>query len=370
MQDCGQVVLVRHWLSGAILLAACFTCMVSAPVEAHTILQRSDPSNNAVLDASPTSIRLWFSTVLNPAFSTAIVENAAYTYVNDGDARLASNDGREIEIPLSPHLSPGIYAVAWRVVSNADGYILTGSLLFAIARSDGTIPGQATRADFSPAPYPSTQSNALTLLFRVLIAPAILAVTCWICLSLWLLSRRPIRQRSRRQSAVTQKIQLQRLRQIVGWATVVSVIVILGLTLEQHVESSYGVTSATSPRTIHLRWPGKGLLSAFHATLLTSDKHYRLVLDITARDLDRSLFTLTVEDAVSVKPVSDVDVSLLAIMLDMPMGNDSLRLHGQGNGCFSASTDLSMGGLWQIAIQLSTADHRLHEATVKILMPY
>ena len=370
MQGCGQVILVRHWLSGAILLAACFTCMVPAPIEAHTILQRSDPSNNAVLYASPASIRLWFSAVLDPAFSTAIVENAAYTYVNDDDARLASNDGREIEIPLSPHLSSGIYAVVWRVASNADGYILTGSLLFAIARSDGTIPGQATRADFSPAPHPFTQSNTLTPFFRVLIAPAVLAVTCWICLSLWLLSRRPSRQRLRRQSAVTWKIQLQRLRQIVGWATVVSMIVILGLVVEQHIESSYAVTDATSPRTVHLQWPGKGLLSAFHATLLTTDKHYRLVLDITSSTSDLSLFTLTVEDAASGRPVNNLDVSLLATMLDMPMGNDPLRLHRQRNGRFSASSDLSMGGLWQIAIQLSAADHQLHEATVKILMPY
>jgi nitrogen fixation protein FixH len=46
----------------------------------------------------------------------------------------------------------------------------------------------------------------------------------------------------------------------------------------------------------------------------------------------------------------------------------TMRVEGQGR--FSAQSDLRMGGLWQIEIQLRTSDHRLHKAAVKVLTPY
>jgi hypothetical protein len=112
-----------------------------------------------------------------------------------------------------------------------------------------------------------------------------------------------------------------------------------------------------------------GLLSTFHATLLTTDKQDLLDLDVNTNAFGLSVFTLSVGDAITGKPISDVDVSLLTTMLDMPMGTALVNMQVEGKGRFSARSDLSMGGLWQIGIQLRTPDHQVHEAAVKVLMP-
>jgi copper transport protein len=49
------------------------------------------------------------------------------------------------------------------------------------------------------------------------------------------------------------------------------------------------------------------------------------------------------------------------------MGTDTITLHPDGKGHFSANGDLSMGGKWQIRVQLRTPDGTLHEATVTLL---
>jgi nitrogen fixation protein FixH len=56
-------------------------------------------------------------------------------------------------------------------------------------------------------------------------------------------------------------------------------------------------------------------------------------------------------------------------MLDMDMGTDTVNLQPDGKGHFSASGDLSMGGNWQVRIQIRTPDNTLHEAKVKFFTP-
>ncbi len=378
------VVLMRRWLCGAMPLVACLICAIPTPVEAHTLLLRSDPVNQAVLRSAPVLVRLWFSAAVDPAFSTGIVENAAHTYVNDRDAQLAPGDAREMEIHLYPHLPPGVYAVVWRAVSDGDGRILSGVVLFAIARPDGTMPGQLAPDDLLLSRLLSGQFDALTPFSLILTALVILEIVCWIGVSLWLL---PIRQPGRtdgaepgsanqqdryrfaRRLAFARKKQLRRLRGMLGWGSLVGVGVVISLGLGQGVEGSHLATSTSPPPALRLQQSGMGLLSAFHATLLTTDKRYLLVLDVNTDAAGLSVFTVSVEDAVTGKPIVDVDVSLLTTMLDMPMGTDTVNMHVEGKGRFSAQSDLSMGGLWQIDIQLHTSDHRLHEATVKMLTP-
>jgi copper transport protein len=49
------------------------------------------------------------------------------------------------------------------------------------------------------------------------------------------------------------------------------------------------------------------------------------------------------------------------------MGTDTINLLPDGKGHFSANGDFSMGGKWQIRVQLRTPDDTLHEATVTLL---
>ena len=108
-------------------------------VFAHALLLRSDPAANAVLNAPPQRIRLFFSEDLNNLTSRIVVVDTTNHQVDSGDSSIASSDTREMDISL-PLLKAGIYVVVWRSQSAEDGHIATGSFLFRIADPDGNVP--------------------------------------------------------------------------------------------------------------------------------------------------------------------------------------------------------------------------------------
>lgn len=109
-----------------------------------------------------------------------------------------------------------------------------------------------------------------------------------------------------------------------------------------------------------------GTTSAFHATLKTSDGTLLVQLTVTPNQLGSNLFTVGVQDASSKQPVSHLQVQLFTTMLDMNMGTDTLPLQEQNNGTYSAQGELSMGGHWEINIDLRGPDKTLHKAQVKL----
>lgn len=52
-------------------------------------------------------------------------------------------------------------------------------------------------------------------------------------------------------------------------------------------------------------------------------------------------------------------------MLDMDMGTTTLPLQEQQNGMYSTQGDLSMGGRWEISIELREFGTPLHKAQVQ-----
>lgn len=107
-----------------------------------------------------------------------------------------------------------------------------------------------------------------------------------------------------------------------------------------------------------------------HQTVATSDKKFSVTLDINPNRFGSNLFTVTVVDTPTGKVTTNVGVALYTTMLDMDMGTDSVNLLPDGKGHFSANGDLSMGGHWQVRIQIRTPDQTLHEASVTFFTPY
>jgi copper transport protein len=105
----------------------------------HAFLLRSVPPHSAILSVPPDQVRIWLSEALNPAFSTAVVVNAASQRVDDQDAQLALDDASKMDVTLHPNLAPRVYTVVWRADSNDDGHVLSGSLHFTVANRDGTV---------------------------------------------------------------------------------------------------------------------------------------------------------------------------------------------------------------------------------------
>jgi copper transport protein len=133
-------VMRRRNLVFAVPLALCLTLLFPAMASAHAILLRSDPAKDSVLSIAPKQVRMWYSEALNPAFSTAVVVNAANKRVDNRDAHVSSSDQTEMDVTLQPNLPPAVYIVVWRTDSAADGHILRGSFIFSVANADGTVP--------------------------------------------------------------------------------------------------------------------------------------------------------------------------------------------------------------------------------------
>jgi copper transport protein len=107
----------------------------------------------------------------------------------------------------------------------------------------------------------------------------------------------------------------------------------------------------------------------FNAAVKTSDNKFTLMLNVNPNRFGTNVFTVSVVDNSTGKATTNVGVSLYTTMLDMDMGTDALKLLPDGKGHFSARGDLSMGGHWEIRIQLRTSDNTLHEAKVDFFVP-
>src|SRR5713226_3858666 len=183
----------RRRLLIAALLAVCLALVLPGTSEAHAILLRSDPAQDAVLSTPPSQVRMWFTEALNPAASTAAVVNEANQRVDKRDAFVSPNDATEMDVSLPPNLSPGVYVVVWRTDSADDGHVLVGSFLFTVARPDGTVPtlnsgtvlGQNALGEGNSAGQGSGQLNGLTLFNLIMITLVELAAVFWVGAQFW-----------------------------------------------------------------------------------------------------------------------------------------------------------------------------------------
>ncbi len=108
-------------------LTGVLACLSGAAAWAHTSLLESVPAADATLEVAPESVQLRFS---EPVMLTALSLRDA----NDEETRLAAREsGRNATFNAElPVLTPGSYAIHWRVVS-ADTHVVSGEIEFSIA---------------------------------------------------------------------------------------------------------------------------------------------------------------------------------------------------------------------------------------------
>lgn len=175
-------------------LALCLFMFFPLVTEAHAIMIKSDPPKDAILNAVPDQVGMWFSEDLNPTFSSAVVVNAQNQSVDKKDAHTSPTDPREMLVSLRPNLPPSVYIVVWRTQSAADGHILRGSFRFSVAQADGTvpslngnvIPGQdALGGDASASASASGQLDGPTFFSFIMTTLLDLGVVFWVGAQLW-----------------------------------------------------------------------------------------------------------------------------------------------------------------------------------------
>ena len=116
----------RMW----VLLLAALVLLVTSTASAHTRLERSVPAADSAVGSSPPRVTLWFSERLEAAFSKVQVLNAQDQQVDNDDAVVNPDNGKQIAVSL-PGLAPGRYRVHWRVLS-VDSHVNEGDFAFDV----------------------------------------------------------------------------------------------------------------------------------------------------------------------------------------------------------------------------------------------
>jgi methionine-rich copper-binding protein CopC len=106
-------------------------CLV-VQAHAHAFLDRSEPRVGATVRAAPAELKLWFTQEIEPAFSTVKVLDANGKRVDKADARVDFADRGLLRVSLDA-LGPGVYTVAWRVVS-VDTHVTEGDFAFHVGQ--------------------------------------------------------------------------------------------------------------------------------------------------------------------------------------------------------------------------------------------
>jgi copper transport protein len=121
------------WL-GALALALALLAAGAGVARAHSGLAASAPAANAVLEAAPGELRLWFSEESEPRFSVVRLLDSSGRQVDAvGPLRRDPGDATQLVATLQP-LPDGIYTISWRTLSSIDGHVVMGSFAFAVGR--------------------------------------------------------------------------------------------------------------------------------------------------------------------------------------------------------------------------------------------
>lgn len=128
---------------------------VTAKVQAHADLVRSEPAANSVVPVAPAELHLWFSEPPEPRLSQIALYTSESVRVATGSAQAMRQDKYGLSVPLKP-LLPGTYTVAWNMVSTVDGHATTGALVFAVGSGQNiTAPASGVLTSAGPDAGPS-----------------------------------------------------------------------------------------------------------------------------------------------------------------------------------------------------------------------
>lgn len=96
----------------------------------HAFPDHSDPKVGSTVSVSPSQVRIWFDSDLEPAFSGLMVHNADGKMIDKRDVRVALSDPKLLQVGVPP-LPPGTYLVIWDVVAR-DGHRTNGQFTFTV----------------------------------------------------------------------------------------------------------------------------------------------------------------------------------------------------------------------------------------------
>jgi len=141
-------------LCTALALAA----LLPGGASAHANYVSSNPAADSILpyNSTPTTVSVTLSEAVESGTGTIHVTNSTGARFDLPPVTL-SPDARTMSVPLSP-TGPGIFTVAWTLVSSVDGHFTAGSFAYGVQDLNGSLngtlgPGGATSAGAPVSPF-------------------------------------------------------------------------------------------------------------------------------------------------------------------------------------------------------------------------
>ena len=171
----------RLALLAIVLAAACAALLHDAPpASAHALLARADPPINAALRESPTAVTLFMTEPLERDYSSVQVLDSAGQRRDIGATEFSDADATRMRVNVL-RLSPGIYTVVWRTLSQVDGHTWNGSYVFSVLNADGSAPeGAGVVVDLGRSGPPTAADAAVKAVGFAALTLFIGAVAFWI----------------------------------------------------------------------------------------------------------------------------------------------------------------------------------------------
>jgi copper transport protein len=127
-------------------LAGFFIVASAAPAWAHATLTSTDPPKNGVVAESPSKLSLTFNENVEVSFGAIRVYTCDGKRITTEAPHHASASDHTVELS-TPKLDPGVYLVAWRVIS-ADAHPVNGTYSFRVGPGAApSVNGCATEAN-------------------------------------------------------------------------------------------------------------------------------------------------------------------------------------------------------------------------------
>jgi copper transport protein len=118
----------------AALVAACGLLVGAGPADAHAVLESTEPTDGAQLDAAPEQIVLRFSESVQAADDGITVYAGSGDELDTGEPEHPDDQGAAMAVDL-PDLDEGAYVVSYRVISS-DSHPVSGAFTFTVGNVD------------------------------------------------------------------------------------------------------------------------------------------------------------------------------------------------------------------------------------------
>lgn len=128
-----SIIRLPRGLLPALTLVCLLSLMIAQAGFAHAMLIKSEPQDHATLAEPPAQIRMWFSEDVNVDLSNVTIMGGGGQDI--GPVLLGADPQQStLVIANIPKLAPGVYTVAYQVVSKMDGHKNEGSIVFGVGQ--------------------------------------------------------------------------------------------------------------------------------------------------------------------------------------------------------------------------------------------